>query len=332
MKKEFYLFCLLCFNTHLFSQTSQLFETQIGLQYIYTLSSNNSSLNILLDSVIEKSKDCLFITERYPYYFEIYSSDSSIFLIQLNQLKSYDDFKVKFENLQSYGFNFSGMIYKNNLFLINRYKNHFFDEDTTLILKLDNYFSRFKYHEQYINSITYFDDLDIDEKRFYITLINNKYFIEHSTPCIQVREDVPLIPYDAIHCYNNWDKRFSIYDITIHSPFTDKDLIGSCVALLQFEGINSFKVENVIGLQSLHIKKMVTDSSGLVLRYDRIITMSPYLDKYSKDELEQIDYYKEQLLKLIPKLNFYLFDKEYINQAVGKNQPVEIRFSICPLK
>lgn len=330
MKKKIYLICLLCLNSHLFSQTSKLFETQIGLQYIYTLSSKNSSLNILLDSVIEKSKDCLFIREGYPYYFEIYSNDSSVFLIQLNQIKSYDDFKVKFEDLQSYGFNFSGMIYKDNLFLINRYKNHLFDEDTTKILELDNYFNRFKYHEQYINSLTYFDDLDIDEKQFFITLINNKYFIEHSTPCVQEREDVPLIPYDAIHCYNNWDKRFSIYDITIHSPYTDHNLRGSCIALVHFESINTFKVENVIKIQSLYIDKMITDSSGFV-RTENVVEMSPQLFKYSKDELEQIDFYIEQLLKLIPRLKFYLFNKEYINQEVGKNQPVEIHFLIYPL-
>lgn len=328
MKKLFNFFFLLTINLVIYSQSLTLPDFKVGLQYIPTLISKDTFFNLLLDSVIEESKDCLLIKEKRPYCFHIYQNDSVSYRIKLSQYKSFNDFRIQYELYQEFGSRFCGIVYRNALFITTQYNNDLFDIDTSKILQLEEYFTNFQEFEKNIVSYSYKNDSDEDFKNIFIKLIKNNFIIEYSSPCIQNWEEIPLMPIDAIECTIYGDS--STY-LRIFSPYTDSVLRLDCTVLINFDSNINLEVDSVIDIYSIDVSKMVYIDNKFH-HYSSILFISKNLYyELDKFEQEQIEYYTNQIVKLLNSRKCYIRNNKYINHEIGKIQPVRIALAILPM-
>lgn len=297
---------------------------------VNTLIPKDSLIYKIFDSILMSSKDCLIFKENKLHYFHIFFQDSNNFTVDLIQFNSFSDYKNKMSLEQYLGYSYGGMIYNDNLFLLlTNFKINLFEEKST-ILNTDIYFQKFYNDTKPIYSTSFFSDNDLDSKTFYYKVFNKDIKLIYSTPCIQNRNEIPLLKSQSIGYRLVESKSSSLFDVKIFSPYTDTLLIGNCTVLIEFDSIQSMNIKN-FRILFLDISKILTNGSEFAGTEDILVMSKNQFIEYSLFEKEQIDYYCDQIPQLLNRLEFFVIDKDLIKTKIGKNQPVSIRFSIWPI-
>ena len=163
-----YFFVL--FQSILFSQTNQSENEIVSDIKIYKLSTKYEPIFKLLDTIIDLSDDCYFYRENVPHYYDIFFRDSNNVEIELRQIESYKNFKGYFELNMTLGYRQGGFLYKNNLFIFKlNFGLFYFEKDSTL-MKIDDCIKMFNNNSIAVNSLSYYNEYDLDKKVFYWAL------------------------------------------------------------------------------------------------------------------------------------------------------------------
>lgn len=330
LKKLIVLFCFVLFQSILFSQTNQSENEIVSDIKIYKLSTKYEPIFKLLDTIIDLSEDCYFYRENVPHYYDIFFRDSNNVEIELRQIESYKNFKGYFELNMTLGYRQGGFLYKNNLFIFKlNFGLFYFEKDSTL-MKIDDCIKMFNNNSIAVNSLSYYNEYDLDKKVFYCTKHCDKFSVFYATQCVQKKEDIPLIPSDEIGHYLKSNKSESRFDLIMFSPYTDTLITGQSTVLLEFENNDSFCVKKIIGIKSIYISRLLFENSKYRGTQDLLSYNDESYSDYSLYEKEQISYYLNEIPKLIDQLVFYNRHPDLYQKGSSRIQPVSISFSILP--